>query len=98
MGMQTEQFLSDALFQPFTLGDIQLANRMVMAPLTRSRAGEDNVAFLQKRDRRELGLGVREVMKQATVRIRPRGNDLDSLDRSLDRVRRMVEPSPTSER
>lgn len=43
MGMQTEQFLADALFQPLTLGDIQLANRMVMAPLTRSRAAEGNV-------------------------------------------------------
>jgi len=74
------------------------AKRRYQRMLGRGRAGEDNVAFLQKRDQRELGLGVREVMKQATVRIRPRGNDLDSLDRSLDRVRRMVEPSPTSER
>lgn len=31
------------LFQPFQLGDIQLANRMVMAPLTRSRAEAGNV-------------------------------------------------------
>ncbi len=28
----------DALFQPFTLGDLVLKNRIVMAPLTRSRA------------------------------------------------------------
>jgi len=33
----------DALFQPFKLGDITLANRMVMAPLTRSRAEKGNV-------------------------------------------------------
>ncbi|MGQ0599075.1 alkene reductase [Aquabacterium sp.] len=33
----------DALFQPFQLGDITLANRMVMAPLTRSRAEKGNV-------------------------------------------------------
>lgn len=33
----------DALFQPFQLGDITLANRMVMAPLTRSRAEQGNV-------------------------------------------------------
>ncbi len=31
------------LFQPFQLGDIQLANRMVMAPLTRNRAEPGNV-------------------------------------------------------
>ena len=31
------------LFQPFKLGDIQLANRMVMAPLTRNRAEPGNV-------------------------------------------------------
>lgn len=31
------------LFQPFKLGDIQLANRMVMAPLTRNRAEAGNV-------------------------------------------------------
>ena len=32
-----------ALFQPVRLGPYQLANRIVMAPLTRSRAGEDGV-------------------------------------------------------
>jgi len=31
------------LFQPVRLGPYQLANRIVMAPLTRSRAGEDGV-------------------------------------------------------
>lgn len=34
--------MHDALFTPFTLGDLQLRNRVVMAPLTRSRA-IDNV-------------------------------------------------------
>ena len=33
----------DALFQPFKLGDIELANRMAMAPLTRNRAAAGNV-------------------------------------------------------
>ena len=33
----------DDLFQPVRLGSYQLANRIVMAPLTRSRAGEDGV-------------------------------------------------------
>ena len=31
------------LFQPVRLGPYRLANRIVMAPLTRSRAGEDGV-------------------------------------------------------
>jgi len=31
------------LFSPLQLGKVQLANRMVMAPLTRNRAGEGNV-------------------------------------------------------
>ncbi|MET8094775.1 alkene reductase [Micromonospora sp. NPDC005220] len=32
-----------ALFSPFTLGKLELTNRIVMAPLTRNRAGEDQV-------------------------------------------------------
>jgi N-ethylmaleimide reductase len=31
------------LFEPFRLGDLTLANRMVMAPMTRNRAGENGV-------------------------------------------------------
>lgn len=31
------------LFQPYRIGDLQLANRIVMAPLTRSRAGAGDV-------------------------------------------------------
>jgi 2,4-dienoyl-CoA reductase-like NADH-dependent reductase (Old Yellow Enzyme family) len=31
------------LFDPVTIGDIQLANRIIMAPLTRSRTGADRV-------------------------------------------------------
>jgi N-ethylmaleimide reductase len=31
------------LFEPFKAGDLELKNRIVMAPLTRSRAGADNV-------------------------------------------------------
>jgi N-ethylmaleimide reductase len=33
----------DSLFTPLTLGTIQLPNRIIMAPLTRMRAGADNV-------------------------------------------------------
>ena len=43
MGAQTEAFLTEALFQPIKLGRIELANRMAMAPLTRSRADDDLV-------------------------------------------------------
>jgi N-ethylmaleimide reductase len=31
------------LFSPYKLGNLELPNRMVMAPLTRNRAGEGNV-------------------------------------------------------
>ena len=31
------------LFSPLTLGDLQLANRITMAPLTRTRSGDDGV-------------------------------------------------------
>lgn len=35
--------MSDSLFTPVTLGDIPLSNRIVMAPMTRDRAGEGDV-------------------------------------------------------
>ena len=31
------------LFEPLQLGDLHLANRVVMAPMTRNRAGADGV-------------------------------------------------------
>jgi len=31
---------TNPLFQPLTLGDLELPNRIVMAPLTRARAGQ----------------------------------------------------------
>lgn len=34
------------LFEPYRLGDIELANRIVMAPLTRNRAGAGNAPIL----------------------------------------------------
>ena len=34
---------TDALFKPFTLGDLQLQNRIVLAPMTRSRAGVERL-------------------------------------------------------
>ena len=35
---------SDPLFQPFAMGDLTLANRIVMAPMTRARAGQERLA------------------------------------------------------
>jgi N-ethylmaleimide reductase len=44
MAAPTETVLAGSdLFQPVRLGPYELANRIVMAPLTRSRAGEDGV-------------------------------------------------------
>ncbi len=34
------------LFAPFQLGDLTLANRMVMAPMTRNRADENGVVWV----------------------------------------------------
>ncbi|MFP4130174.1 MAG: alkene reductase [Halorhodospira sp.] len=34
---------SDPLFEPYALGDLELPNRVLMAPLTRARAGEGDV-------------------------------------------------------
>ncbi|TVP99920.1 MAG: hypothetical protein EA381_08535 [Planctomycetaceae bacterium] len=34
---------SDALFQPFALHDLTLPNRIVLAPMTRSRAGKERL-------------------------------------------------------
>jgi len=41
--MDTKSDQSIDLFSPYTLGPLHLKNRMVMAPLTRSRAGQGNV-------------------------------------------------------
>ena len=44
MANRTEKIQSaDNVFQPVSLGPHRLANRIVMAPLTRSRAREDGV-------------------------------------------------------
>jgi N-ethylmaleimide reductase len=36
--------MTATLFEPFQLGDLLLANRLVMAPMTRNRADENGVA------------------------------------------------------
>jgi N-ethylmaleimide reductase len=35
--------MTPPLFSPYRLGDLELANRLVMAPMTRNRAGADGV-------------------------------------------------------
>ena len=58
--------------------------------LARGRSGEDNRAYLRDRDRAEIKRGVRDVMRRGNIRIRPRGDSFESLDRSLDRVFRVT--------
>ena len=58
--------------------------------LARGRTGEDNRPYLRDRDRSEIRRGVRKVMQRANLRIRPRGDSFESLDRSLDRVFRVT--------
>jgi N-ethylmaleimide reductase len=41
-----EIIMSESLFAPFQLGSLTLANRMVMAPMTRNRADRSGVAPL----------------------------------------------------
>lgn len=43
MGSQATATPVNALLQPFTLGDLPLPNRMVLAPLTRGRATDDHI-------------------------------------------------------
>lgn len=61
--------------------------------LGRGRAGEDNPAYLRRRDSVETGLGVRGLMRGADMRIRPRGENLASLDRSMVRVLTKIDPA-----
>jgi N-ethylmaleimide reductase len=62
MSTTTQQGID--LFSPYTLGPLQLKNRIVMAPLTRSRAEQDNVpssmAATYYRQRATAGLIVTE--------------------------------------
>lgn len=77
----------DATVVSVEVGTQRRHNRM----LKRGRAGEDNRAYLRDRDRSEVKRGVRDVMRKANVRIRPRGDSMQSLDRSIDRVVRIIE-------
>jgi 2,4-dienoyl-CoA reductase-like NADH-dependent reductase (Old Yellow Enzyme family) len=64
--------LSDALFRPFRLGSLDLPNRIVMAPMTRSFApggvpGPANAAYYRRRAEGGVGL----ILSEGTVVDRP---------------------------
>jgi 2,4-dienoyl-CoA reductase-like NADH-dependent reductase (Old Yellow Enzyme family) len=61
----TSSALQDSLFSPFTVGSLRLPNRIVMAPMTRSRSpegipGEDVAAYYQRRSEAGVGLIITE--------------------------------------
>jgi 2,4-dienoyl-CoA reductase-like NADH-dependent reductase (Old Yellow Enzyme family) len=56
---------TDALFRPFQLGNLTLPNRIVMAPMTRSKSpdgipGPDVAAYYRRRAENEVGLIITE--------------------------------------
>ena len=60
-GFQTVMHAASALFTPFTLKNLRLANRVVMAPMTRGRSphgvpGDDVVAYYRRRAEHGVGL------------------------------------------
>ena len=62
----------DMLFRPFYLGSLELKNRIVMAPMTRTFApdgvpGEANVAYYRRRAEGGVGL----ILSERTVIDRP---------------------------
>lgn len=61
-----------ALFDPVRLGELQLPNRIVMAPLTRCRAGKERVpnALMAEYYRQRAGAGL--IISEATV-VSPQG-------------------------
>lgn len=87
-----------ALFSPFALGALTLANRVVMAPMSTSLGGEDGrvtadqIAFYQERARGGFGLIVVEFtsVDPATGRTEARQLSLES-DRNIDGHHRLVD-------
>ena len=62
----------DTLFRPFSLGSLELPNRIVMAPMTRTMApggvvGEANAAYYRRRAEGGVGL----ILSEGTVIDRP---------------------------
>ncbi|WNQ11967.1 NADH:flavin oxidoreductase [Paenibacillus aurantius] len=65
MSNQPKTNQAEALFQPFSIGPLQLANRLVMAPMTRGFSpqgvpGEDVAAYYARRARHGTGLIITE--------------------------------------
>ncbi|MBD5604005.1 MAG: NADH:flavin oxidoreductase [Candidatus Eremiobacteraeota bacterium] len=63
--MSTKAGVHDALFRPYTIRDLTLRNRIVMAPMTRSKSpgsvpGPDVAAYYRRRAENEVGLIVTE--------------------------------------
>lgn len=63
---------TDVLFRPFSIGSLNLPNRIVMAPMTRAFApdgipGEPNAAYYRKRAEGGVGL----ILSEGTVVDRP---------------------------
>ena len=63
------------LFEPFQLGDLTLANRMVMAPMTRNRADENGVVppmmATYYRQRASAGLIITESVTASGLSLHP---------------------------
>lgn len=59
--------MTQPILNPFTLGDLQLANRIAMAPMTRARSGEDRIPneLMAKYYAQRAGAGL--IMTEATT-------------------------------
>ncbi|SUI80375.1 NADH oxidase [Shewanella morhuae] len=70
--LNTMSHSTDVLFRPFSIGSLNLSNRIVMAPMTRVMApngipGEPNAAYYRKRAEGGVGL----ILSEGTVVNRP---------------------------
>jgi len=71
---------ADVLFEPLTLGKLQLNNRIVMAPMTRNMArdgipGPENAAYYRRRTEGGVGL----ILSEGTVIDRPASRNLPGI-------------------
>ena len=58
--------------------------------LKRGRSGEDNYAYLRKRDAREKKTGIGEIMKNADLKVRIRSNNPAEVERVLKTISQTV--------
>ncbi len=58
--------------------------------LKRGRSGEDNGAYLRKRDAREKGTGLGEIMKNADLKVRVKSNNASEVERVLSTISQQV--------